>query len=611
MEPLSHIGRMDDRRGIGNMDDVRSARTWKFRWNIRRKMLLFCLLLLIIPTSVIAYNGYSNAKAETDSLIRKNLENSVKLMVQNLNQLSEMAGSGKLSLEQAQEDAKIIMLGARQDDGTRPINRNIDLGDNGYFYVLDEKGVLLAHPSLEGDNLWDKKTTDGFYYIQDVIKQGQNGGGFTFYDWPLPKSDREALKITYALQFPEWDWIVVAGSYYQDYNGGQTRIMYETLIALAVCLVVGAVGVLLFSNHIANPITRIASVARRMAEGDLTSDDPLIRNRDEIGRLAGDFETMRRNLTALVQQLMLSSSQVSDASRTLQSSIEESAQASRHIAETANQVAAGMETQASSTEQSAKAMEQMAQGIERVADASSEAHEASVQSKQEAELGYDRIGQSIRVMQSVQQAVGDIAQVMAALGQRSQQIQGIVTIMSDIASQTSLLALNASIEAAKAGEQGRGFAVVASEVKKLAAMSEASSEQIGELVVQVQADIASAVRFTAAGTAQFGQGMQAIEQTGQAFGKIVESAQAVVEQIQEASASAEEMSASTEQIYASLQELDRIAGRSAASSETISAATEEQIAAMEQIAHSSQTLNQMAADLDRLAHQFRVREEKR
>lgn len=590
---------------------MEGTRVWKFEWSIRRKMLLFCLLLLIVPTSVIAYIGYANAKSETDSLIHKNLENSVKLMVQNLRQLSEMVNSGKLNAEQAQEDARIIMLGARQTDGTRPINHDIDLGDNGYFYVLDEKGVLLAHPSLEGENLWDKQTTDGFYYIQDVIQQGRNGGGFTFYNWPLPDNGPEALKITYALQFPEWDWIVVAGSYYQDYNDGQTRILYATFIALAICLIVGAIGVLLFSNHIANPIKSIASVARRMAEGDLTSDDPAIRHRDEIGKLAGDFRTMRRNLTALAQQLMQSSGQVSDASRTLQSSIDESAQASRHIAETASQVAAGMEAQASSTEQSAKAMEQMAQGIERVADASSQAHEASVQSKQEAETGYERLSESIRVMQSVQQAVSDIEQVMTTLGDRSQQIQSIVTIMSDIASQTSLLALNASIEAAKAGEQGRGFAVVASEVRKLAAMSQTSSEQIGELVVQVQADIDSAARYTAAGTAEFGQGLQAIEQTGQAFGKIVETAQAVVEQIQEASASAEEMSASTEQIYASLQELDRIASRSAASSETISAATEEQIAAMEQVAHSSQTLNQMAANLDRLAHQFRVRDERR
>ncbi|TBL79512.1 methyl-accepting chemotaxis protein [Paenibacillus thalictri] len=579
---------------------------WQFNWTIRKKMLLFCMLLLLTPSCIIAIMSYSGAKEETDALIEKNLENSVKLMVQNVKQLNEMVKNGQLTLPQAQEDIKLLVLGAKQQDGTRAVNRNIDLGPNGYYYIINDKGDLIAHPELEGQNMWDKKTSDGFYYIQDVIKQGQNGGGFTFYNWPLPGSNKEALKITYALQVPEWNWIVVAGSYYQDYNQGQIRILYSTVSTVAICIILGAIGVWLFANHMARPIIHIAAEARKVAAGDLTSEGLSIKNRDEIGKLADDFNTMSSYLRSLVKQVIHSSDQVSVSAQTLQFSIEETTQASRHIAESTQHIASGIETQALSTEQSSKAMEEMAQGIQRIADTSSKAYETSVHSKNEAEQGYQLIAQSIGKMQTVQLAVDNIAKVMDTLNLRSREISGIVTVITDIAAQTSLLSLNASIEAARAGDQGKGFAVVALEVKKLAEMSKSSSEQINGLIAKVQSDIASASRSTVTGINEFQQGIHVIEQTGTAFEKIVEAAHNVVEQIQEASAAAEEMSASSEQIYASLQELDRIASKSAESSEMISAATEEQIATMEEISHSSHSLQQMASELKTMAHQFQI-----
>lgn len=572
-------------------------------------MLLFCALLLLVPTLTIAAIGYLEAKNETDLLIRENLENSVKLMIQNINQLQEMVDRGDLPLEQAQEQAKVVMLGEIDKDGKRPINPNIDLGENGYYFVLDEQGTLLAHPSSEGQNLWDSQSSSGEWFIREMIEKGRDGGGFTFYDWPLPNTDKEAVKITYSLHVPGWNWIVAAGSYYQDFDGGQKRIMTATIVTVICCLLLGAIGVWLFANHISKPIMKIAAEAQKVATGDLTSDALVIGNKDEIGRLADAFNTMGSNLKMLVKQVMDSSDQVSAATQTLRSSIDETTLASRHIAESTQEIASGIDAQAASTEQSSTAMEEMTKGISQIADNSSRAHETSIRSKNEAERGYELIGHSIHKMQSVQLAVNDIASMMDTLNERSREISSIVEMITDIAKQTSLLSLNASIEAARAGEHGRGFAVVAAEVKKLAEMSKNASEQVDELVQQVQSDIATAVDSTVSGSTEFQAGLQVMEQTGVVFEQIVSAVQDVASQVEEVSAAAQQMSAGSEEIYASLQELERIAAQSAESAEMISAASEQQIATMEEISHSSDELSKMAVDLKATAHRFKLKAE--
>ena len=191
---------------------------------------------------------------------------------------------------------------------------------------------------------------------------------------------------------------------------------------------------------------------------------------------------MSSNLKTIVHNVKINSDQVAAQSQTLQSSMHKMALSFKQVAEATQYIAAGMETQAHGTDQSRQAMEELSQGIQHVAESSATAYECAVRSQNEAKQGSELIGQSTQQMKAIQRAVTTIAQVTQSLNSRSEEINKIVTVISDIAAQTSLLALNASIEAARAGEQGRGFAVVANEVKKLAEMTKASSEQIGELI---------------------------------------------------------------------------------------------------------------------------------
>jgi methyl-accepting chemotaxis protein len=268
-----------------------------------------------------------------------------------------------MTKEQAQENLRTVLLGGKQADNTRPINKNIDLGKNGYFFVLDDRGNLLAHPSLEVQSIWDKKTSDGTYYIQNMVKAAQQGGGITYYNWPLPNSKKEALKVTYAEKAPSWEWIIAAGSYMQDYNGGQRNILSTTLITLAVCLA-GCITLLtLFANYLTTPIVRIANQAEQMAKGDLTGELIMVSSDDEVGQLAKSINTMVISLRTTINGILLSEESVSAAAQ--------------QISATTQEVASGSTSQANDAQAMSQLFKELSAAINSVAVSAGQAAELS------------------------------------------------------------------------------------------------------------------------------------------------------------------------------------------------------------------------------------------
>ena len=148
---------------------------------IRTKLIITTLLLLIVPSLLIGLISYQTSEESLNNFGATRIQNSVYMTVQLIDTLNQEVERGTLSLEEAQEQVKVFILGEMKADGTRPINRNIDLGEHGYILVFDQDGNLLAHPNLEGENLWDSEDVDGKYLAQDIINAALNGGGFTTY----------------------------------------------------------------------------------------------------------------------------------------------------------------------------------------------------------------------------------------------------------------------------------------------------------------------------------------------------------------------------------------------------------------------------------------------
>ncbi|WP_096181244.1 methyl-accepting chemotaxis protein [Effusibacillus lacus] len=353
------------------------------------------------------------------------------------------------------------------------------------------------------------------------------------------------------------------------------------------------------------PMKGIISHIQAIADGDLTAR----LDEDKVGELkpiAVSINQMVGTWENVLGHVNETAHQTAALSEQLAASAAESTQAANQIAASIHEVATGAEMQARGAEESKKALEEMAGGIQRVAESSSVVSEASLEMSQQAEQGNHSVQQAVQQMDSIQAAVTHSAAVVKHLGERSEAIGQIVEVITGIASQTNLLALNAAIEAARAGEHGRGFAVVADEVRKLAEQSEASAGQIAALIQEIQADTAKAVKSMDEGMEEVQSGMELFRTAGISFSRIVNASQQVAGQIQEISAASQQMSAGSEQVLASVEQMTSIAKQSETHSLQVASASEEQLASMEQIARSASSLSEHALELQELISKFKI-----
>nr|WP_275581922.1 methyl-accepting chemotaxis protein [Brevibacillus fulvus] len=224
---------------------------------------------------------------------------------------------------------------------------------------------------------------------------------------------------------------------------------------------------------------------------------------------------------------------------------------------------------------------------------------------QRATSGGESVKTVVTQMNTINQTVLESAAVVKVLGDRSQEISQIIEVITGIAAQTNLLALNAAIEAARAGEHGRGFAVVADEVRKLAEQSSASAERISQLISLIQEEIIQTVSAMDTATAEVANGMVTVQAVGETFKHIHENINEVTQEITEVTEAIVKASAGSEQLGELMNHVAAIANESAAGTQTVSAATEEQLASMEEITASAHSLAKRAEELLSLINQFK------
>ncbi|GEL08195.1 methyl-accepting chemotaxis protein [Salisediminibacterium halotolerans] len=576
------------------------------KWlNVRKKLLGISAILLLVPSLIVGGISYYTANESLNDSGEQTIENAVTMALQLIDAMNERVEAGELELEEAQEQVKVYLLGEMNEDGERPINDEIDLGENGYFVIYDEEGTEVAHPTLEGENMWDAQDTDGQYLVQDQIEAAQAGGGFTTYSWEFPgDTDRVGEKIMYNDIDPHWDWVVTAGSYMEDYNEASNNILWVIFWTLAGSLLIGTVVIVLFSNHISRPIQAVNQQLQSMSENDLRLDDLPEDRGDEFGQLAANMNTMKANMREMIMRIVDFSGSLASSSEELSASSEETTKATEQVTESIQTISENASDQAEKANGMQEDVLDVSEEIAYIQKNMSGVDKAIEETSGRIEEGKGKLAESSAKIHTIQDKTATVSESINQLGEKSAEIEGILKLITDISEQTNLLALNAAIEAARAGEHGKGFAVVADEVRKLAEQSNHSASNIRQLVSDIQGDIRAAIDVMEENKAEVDEGQRSIEQTGAAFDEIGSSKEQIVDLSGKVSEHIQAANGKTgkvvEAVMATVQSVESSSNEVA----TVASSSEEQTASMEEVSSASASLAQIAEELNEIVSSF-------
>ena len=323
---------------------------------------------------------------------------------------------------------------------------------------------------------------------------------------------------------------VVDGDYNVD-DGGKKMGVYGAIVEMVHAL----------KSHIENAQRESENAREQSAKAQ-----EAMRQAEDASREA---KAKTEAMLAAADKLEEMGSVVSSASTQLSAQIEQS---DRGASESAQRLS-----------EAATAMNEMNATVQEVARNAGSASSASAETREKAEAGAQVVEKAVRSIEEVHQMSLELKGDMAQLNEHAQDITRIMGVISDIADQTNLLALNAAIEAARAGEAGRGFAVVADEVRKLAEKTMASTNDVGNAIKAIQESTAKSMTGVDNAVERIGEATELASRSGAALEEIVATVEATGDQVNAIATASEEQSAASEEINQSIVQVNDIARQSA------------------------------------------------
>lgn len=337
---------------------------------------------------------------------------------------------------------------------------------------------------------------------------------------------------------------------------------------------IGIVNYYLVRWILLSKLRQISTLARAVSEKDL-SHNCSIESHDVVGDIVISINTMIDNLRGILQKLHNEAESLNGAANNMSVVMDTNTTEIR--------------SQRGMIEQVATAINEMASSAQLVVGHAGEAASAASQADEQGNTGRDVVGEAKQAVDTLARNVEQANLTITHLEQESDNIGNVLTVITGIAEQTNLLALNAAIEAARAGEQGRGFAVVADEVRTLATRTQQSTEEIRGMIERLQAGTRDAVSVMSSSGELARSGAGLSEQAASALTEIATSIGQIAEMSQQISQAAKDQSTVIEEVN---QQIEQINDASVHSSER----TEQLSGVSQEVSHMADSLHQLVSD---------------
>lgn len=508
------------------------------------------------------------------------------------------ATTGKMviSLSKTVEDNGQVVGVAAMDINIETLSNglsSIKIGKEGYLFITDSKGIMVAHPdkTLLGSDI---ATTLGYWNEAKSNKQGMTS-------FVYKGIQKYCVYTTNDLT----GWKIMGSIPKTELISDTNSIKYINFILILILGIMAVIVAVFLSRSITTKVLVLKSIFSKAAEGDL-SVKVLFKSKDEFGDLAVNFNTMIENIGKLIQKVKDSADTIANSSHSISKMSNETAAALNEVAETVDQIASGSTKQTEDITNGVESLEELAANIDNISSLTNEIGSISQSTNNLSEDGLKVVGVLTRKTEEVNNYTGKVMTVIEDMNKSAEEIGVITDTINNIAAQTNLLALNAAIEAARAGEAGRGFSVVAEEVRKLAEQSAIATKEIQGLIVKVKEKSILAVTTMDDTKIVVDAQTEAVSDTTDIFNKISDSIKELKDETMQVLKGIEGVKNQKDHIVSNMQNVSAVSEEFSASTEEVSAATEEVTATMNEFSGTAGHLKGLVDMLEAEVNKFKL-----
>ncbi|MBF4695625.1 methyl-accepting chemotaxis protein [Fusibacter ferrireducens] len=473
---------------------------------------------------------------------------------------------------------------------------SITIGKTGYPALVDGNLLMMTSPDL---------TLIGKEIPVPEINEALKANSSEVIKYIYEADDKKIKKLALIEPLEKVNWYIIATFSESEIVEDIAAITWTIILYGLAILVISLIIIFISTTQIGNNIKKIVGVMERAQNGDLTAV-ATIHSNDEINHLADYMASAFESIGMMIKNVQGVTQEVSYAAENLAATSEETSASVDEISKSVSDISKGAQEQAADAEKGATYVNELAKKFEELNSNTSDMLSASAKVLDANEKGLS----SIQLLREKTKLNDDanlkISEAIHALNDKTQSIGNILNTISSISEQTNLLALNASIEAARAGEFGRGFAVVAEEIRKLAEESAKSTEEIREIIVNIQSDSNKTVTSMTEVQTISKEQSQAVYDVNDQFDEISDAINEINTGIKRISVSVDQLNHDKNNIVESIEGISAVSEETAAASQQMDATMDQQVFAIEEVAKSAEKLNELASILNQEISKFKI-----